>query len=130
MASYRAARISQEIQHFVTLLFEREVSDPRLASANVTRVEVTGDLRAAKIFIAPLGDAAETAAMMEALQRATSYFRRSIAASLDLRFAPEVRFVLDPAVEKGERFLRALEAVRSEAQQRAQTEKGPQHADE
>ncbi|MBM3129058.1 MAG: 30S ribosome-binding factor RbfA [Chloroflexi bacterium] len=115
MAEYRAARASQRIQQEISLLFEREVSDPRLTSVNITRVEVSGDLRYAKIFVAPIRDDADaTRAMMSALDRATGFFRRRIATSLDLRVAPEVRFLVDRSIEKGERFLRALEEIRKD----------------
>jgi ribosome-binding factor A len=62
--------------------------------------------------------------MMDTLERATGFFRHRIARSLDLRFAPEMRFVLDHAIEKGERFLQALEQVHAEEQQ--QMKKGHQ----
>lgn len=112
MPSYRAERISQQIHQHISIMLEREVADPRLAGTNVTRVQVSGDLRIAKIFVAPngAGDQA-TREMMNGLEHANGYFRRQIAAMLDLRFAPEIRFVLDPAIEKGERFLQALEEI-------------------
>jgi ribosome-binding factor A len=114
MPSYRAARASQRIQQEISILFARQVSDPRLANVNVTRVEVSGDLRYAKIFVAPLaGDEDATDAMMDALARASAFFRARIAASLDLRIAPEIRFVLDRSIEQGERFLRALEQLKT-----------------
>jgi ribosome-binding factor A len=115
MSGYRAARASQRIQQEISLLFEREVSDPRLANVNITHVEVSDDLRYAKIFVAPHSDdAAATRAQMRALDHATGFFRHRIATSLDLRFAPEVRFLLDHSIEKGERFLRALEEIRKD----------------
>ncbi len=98
-------------------MFAREVSDPRLENLNVTRVQVSGDLRIAKIFVAPRSDTAATREMMDALARAAGYFRRRLAESLDLRFAPELRFQLDYAIEKGEHFLQVLEQV--EAEERA-----------
>jgi ribosome-binding factor A len=115
MAGYRAARASQRIQQEISLLFEREVSDPRLANVNVTHVQVSGDLRYAKIFIAPISDDEDaTRAMMDALDRASGFFRRRIATSLDLRFAPEFRFLVDHSIEKGERFLRVLEEIKKD----------------
>jgi len=114
MSGYRAARVSQRIQQEISVMFERDVSDPRLTSVNVTRVEVSGDLRYAKIFVAPItGDEDATREMMDTLDRASGFFRQRIAASLDLRVAPEIRFRLDRAIEKGERFLRVLEQVRA-----------------
>jgi ribosome-binding factor A len=114
MAGHRPERIAEQIRQEISIMFAREVSDPRLANANVTRVEVTGDLRIAKIFVTPRDDKEETAAMMSALKRAAGYFRHQIAESMDLRLAPEIRFFLDYSIEKGEHFLRALEQVQAE----------------
>jgi len=125
MAGYRAERVSQEIQQQISIMFTREVSDPRLAGVNVTRVEVSGDLRYAKIFVAPIkGDAEATKEMMTALDNATGFFRRQIGQYLDLRFAPEIRFLLDRAIEKGERFLEVLSQVQVELH----AEESPQSA--
>jgi ribosome-binding factor A len=129
MSGYRAERVSQRIQKEISTLFERGVSDPRLASANVTRVEVSGDSRYAKIFVAPInGDESATREMMDALEGATGFFRHRIAQSLDLRFAMQVRFLLDHAIEKGERFLQILERVHAE--ERQQMKKGRKRIDE
>ena len=54
---------------------------------------------------------------MAALARAAGYFRKLLAKSLELRFAPEIRFELDYSIAKGERFLQVLEQV--EAEERA-----------
>ncbi len=123
MAGHRVERIQRHILQEVSLLFEREVSDPRLARLTVTRVEVSGDLRVAKVFVAPAeDDAAVTRETMRALAHAAGYFRHHIAESLDLKFAPEIRFQLDRALAQGERFLRALDEVRGEV--RAAPERG------
>lgn len=112
MAGYRVERVRHLIQQEISLLFEREVSDPRLANVNVTRVEVSGDLRHAKIFVAPIFDDEEaTQAQMQALEHASGFFRRHLAHSLDLRFAPQVHFLLDDSIERGEHFLQVLEQL-------------------
>lgn len=117
MASHRPERVGERIHQEVSVMFAREVSDPRLENLNVTRVEVSGDLRVAKVYISPRSDAAATQETMDALARAAGYFRRRLADKLDLRFAPEVRFLVDPSIEKGEHFLQVLEQV--EAEERA-----------
>jgi ribosome-binding factor A len=108
--------MSQQVQQQVSIMFTRQVSDPRMAGANVTRVETSGDRRFVKIFVAPIkGDAEATDEMMAALDHATSFFRREIARNLDLKFAPEIRFLLDRAIEKGEHFLEVLEQIQHES---------------
>jgi ribosome-binding factor A len=115
MPSYRAERISQQIHQQVSIMLEREMADPRLAGTNITHVQMSGDLRIAKIFVAPnrAGEQA-TREMMDGLAHAQGYIRRQIAGSLDLRFAPEIRFLLDHAIEKGEHFLRVLDELHAE----------------
>jgi ribosome-binding factor A len=111
MASHRPERVSERIHQEISVMFARQVSDPRLENLNVTRVEVSGDLHIAKIFITPRGDADATREMMNALAHANAYIRRQLAASLDLRSAPEIRFQLDYSIEKGEHFLQVLDQV-------------------
>ena len=118
MGSHRPERVSERIHQEISVIFAREVSDPRLENLNVTRVDVSGDLRIAKIFVAPRGDADATRETMDALTRAAGYFRMRLAKNLDLRFAPEIRFQLDQSIEKGERFLQVLEQVEAEERQR------------
>lgn len=117
MGSHRPERVSERIHHELSLIFARQVSDPRLENLSVTRVEVTGDLRLAKVFITPREDPEATRETMAALKRAAGYFRTLLAQNLELRFAPEVRFQLDYSIAKGERFLEVLEQV--EAEERA-----------
>ena len=124
MTSYRAERVSERIRQDISLIFAREVSDPRLENLNVTRVQVTGDLRLAKIFVAPRGDDAATREMMDALARAAGYFRRRLAENLDLRFAPEIRFYVDDSIEKGEHFLQVLQQVEAEEQATERSKRG------
>ena len=114
MGSHRPERVSERIHQEMSLLFARQVSDPRLENLNVTRVQVTGDLRLAKVFITPREDAEATRETMAALARAAGYFRKLLAQNLDLRFAPEIRFELDYSIAKGEHFLQVLEQVQSE----------------
>ncbi len=114
MSGHRQERVSQRILEEITLMLEREVQDPRLANVNVTRVEVSGDLHYAKVLVSAHKDENESLVMMDGLERAARYFRRRLAENMDLRFTPELRFQLDYSIEKGERFLQALEQVQAE----------------
>lgn len=114
MAGHRAERISQRILDEVSLILSREIQDPIIAGVNVTRVEVSGDLRVAKIFVAAPVDVEEAEAVIDELGHAARYFRRRLAENMDMRLVPEVRFVLDYSIAKGERFLQVLEQVQNE----------------
>ncbi len=116
MASHRTERVGERIHRELSVMLGREISDPRLAGINVTRVEVTGDLRLAKVYVAPReGDqAAEQKEMMDALKHAAGYFRHTLAESMDMRYTPELRFYLDYSIERGEHFIEVLKEVEAE----------------
>lgn len=125
MAGHRAERVGERIRQEISIMFTREVADPRLANVNVTRVDVTGDLRLAKVYVAPRGE--DDQEMMEGLARASGYIRRQIAHNIDLHFAPELRFYLDRSIEMGEHFLQVLNQVQEE--ERAHDDAGDSPAD-
>ncbi len=118
MASYRTERVGERIHQELSIVFSRAISDPRLAGINITRVEVTGDLRLAKVYVAPRkGDEpAEQKEMMDALKHAAGYFRHALAENIDMRYTPELRFYLDHSIEKGEHFIKVLNQVQAEEQ--------------
>ncbi len=120
MASHRTERVGERIHQELSVMFGREISDPRLYGINITRVEVTGDLRLAKVYVAPRkGDEpAEQKEMMDALKHAAGYFRRALAQSMDMRYTPELRFYLDHSIEMGEHFIEVLNQVQAEEQER------------
>ncbi len=116
MAGHRSERVGERIHREISLMLDREISDPRLAGVTVTRVEVTGDLRLAKIYVTAPDDPEEEKQLKDALARAAHYFRKQLAASMDLRYTPELRFYIDHSIQEGERFLQVLAQVQSEEQ--------------
>ncbi len=120
MAPHRSERVGQLVHQQISMMLDREISDPRLANITVVRVEMSGDLRLAKVFVSPRDKGAEMdeKEIKNALAHASRYFRRRVAQTLDLRFAPEVRFSVDHSIEMGEHFLQVLEQVQAEEKQR------------
>ena len=115
MASHRPERIGERIRQELSVMFNRGVSDPRLANINVTRVEVTGDLRIAKVYIAPRPEnETDDKETIKALAHASGFFRHQLAESMDLRYTPELRFYLDRSIALGEHFLQVLKQVENE----------------
>lgn len=99
--SQRQLRVAEEIRHVLAGTFARhEFRDPELAGAEVTvtEVRVTPDLKNAIVFIARLGRT-DAAALLPALRRATPYLRGHVAHSLRLRFATDLTFQPDAALD-------------------------------
>jgi ribosome-binding factor A len=115
--SQRQLRVAEEIRHVLAGLFERrDFRDPELADAQitVTEVRVGPDLKHATVFVSRLGRS-DVDALLPALKRATPFLRGQVAHALRLRFAPDLTFQPDTALEyatKIDRLLHAPEVAR------------------
>jgi ribosome-binding factor A len=104
--SQRQLRVGELIRHSLSETLARgAVRDPVLqaASVTVTEARMSPDLRVATLFVMPLGGA-DAAAIVAALERARGYLRGRVAAELDLRFAPELRFAVDTSFAEAQRL--------------------------
>src|SRR5579864_5550142 len=102
-------------------LIRTRLKDPRVGFASITRVEVSGDLRHAKIFVSVMGDSEEQKETMKGLKNATGFLRHELASRLTLRFMPELVFKLDHSIEEGSRILELINKVEREDAAQAQT---------
>src|SRR3954462_9971948 len=92
----RPDRVAEAIREEVATFLAGAVKDPRVVGlVTVTGVEVTRDLRHAKVFVSILGTDAERAATVEGLDRVASHLRAHVARALRLRLAPEISFRMD-----------------------------------
>lgn len=109
----RADRVAEAIRIEAATFLNEGAKDPRLVGlVTVTAVDVTHDLRQAKIFVSILGTDTERTATIEALTSLTSHLRSRVARSLQLRVAPELVFKLDESVARAARIESLLAEVR------------------
>ena len=101
MANNRLARTNDDIQRVLSELL-RNVKDPRVQQGmiSVTRVETTGDLRYAKVWLSVYGMKDEKE-FRRGLKSASGWLRKELAKSMDLRYTPELVFELDHSIEYG-----------------------------
>lgn len=122
----RRGRIETIIREVLTDQLERELRDPRIGFLTLTGVDISSDLSVAKVYYTVLGDEATRADSDKGLKSAMSYLRRKVGEALDLRRAPELRFLYDHSVDRGmamEELLTELEIspeddVRSQEEER------------
>ena len=108
MSYQRIDRISEEVRREVDAIIREELHDPRVTGTySVTRADVTGDLRYAKIHISVLEDEYRDA-LMEALKNAKGYIRRSLGKRMIIRYTPELIFVSDKNIEYGVHIAKVL----------------------
>ena len=109
----RADRVAEAIRMEVATFLSEGAKDPRLVGlVTITAVDVTRDLRHARLFISVMGTDSERAATLEALESMKGHLRTRLAKSLRLRVAPEVSFKVDESVARAARIESLLAQVR------------------
>lgn len=107
----RFEKVQEAIRQEVSLILHDELKDPRLGFVTVTRVEMTPDLRYAKIFFSVLGKEEDYLRTKEALSSALGFIRKLIAERINLKFAPEIAFKEDRSSEYSVRIQEVLDEV-------------------
>src|SRR5258707_9359271 len=103
--THRQEKLGELIAAEISELIRTRLKDPRVGFASITHVEVSGDLRHAKVSVSVMGTAEEKAASMKGLKNATGYLRHELAGRIVLRYMPEITFKLDTSIEEGARIL-------------------------
>lgn len=111
----RPDRVAEAIREEVASFLADGVKDPRVRGlVTVTAVDITRDLRHAKVFVSVLGDEAQKEETLVGLAAVASHLRGYVGRALRLRVAPEISFRADPSVARAARIETLLEQVRVE----------------
>jgi ribosome-binding factor A len=109
----RPDRVGEAIREEVAAFLARDAKDPRLTGlVTVTAVEMTRDLRHAKVFVSVMGTASERAATFDGLKSTASYLRSRVGKALQLQFAPEISFKIDESVARAAHIETLLAGLR------------------
>ncbi len=109
--SLRAEKLREFLKEEVSQIIQQELKDPRIGFVSITDVEVSVDLRYARIFVSVLGDEAAKAKSMEGLRSAQRYIRGELGKRMQTRYTPAVTFRLDESIERGTRIVSLLRKV-------------------
>lgn len=99
----RIQRVSQEIQRKISIILQRKIDDPRIGVPTISGVQISKDLKNAKIFVTFLdkNDPKEIHSAITILQQASCFIRFLLARAVSLRFVPELLFKYDSSLIKG-----------------------------
>ncbi|MGH2475522.1 MAG: 30S ribosome-binding factor RbfA [Candidatus Limnocylindrales bacterium] len=106
--SQRTDRVDELLRQEIGAIITRDVADPRIGFATITRVETTRDLRHARVWVSVIGQPAERDATIAALRRAMPFVRHELGKSLRIKRIPDLHVQLDDTAERGTRVLRLL----------------------
>jgi ribosome-binding factor A len=106
--------MGHEIQHEISGILLRGLKDRRVGFVTVTAVDMSPDLRHARVFVSCLGTPAERAESLRALNHAAGWIRRELGQRIRFRFVPEIAFLEDTSQEYGSRIDSLLDEIRGE----------------
>ena len=112
--SQRTDRLDSQIRQELMELLQREMKDPRVGFATITRVDTARDLGSARVWVSVLGTPEEQQAAMKALTDAAPWLRRQLGERLTVRHIPQLMIKHDDSIEAGDRVLRLLRELEQE----------------
>jgi ribosome-binding factor A len=111
MSSRRILKAAEAIREVVSMAILVELKDPRIQFVTVTFVEVSPDMRQAKIHVSIMGDETQQRLSLIGLQNSAGFLQQKISNRLDTRYTPRLTFVLDKGIKNAMAVTRILNEV-------------------
>ena len=112
--SRRPKRLALQIQHEVSIMLSRDIKDRRIGFVTITGIEMTADLRHARLFVSAMGTDKEKKASLDTLNHAAGWIRHELGQRIRMKFLPEIVFLFDKSQEHGERIDRLLDEIKKD----------------
>ena len=114
MSKARPERVQEALRQEISNIVHNEVRDPRLGFITITKVELTQDLRYAKVYFSVLGEKKAKRLALKGLNSAKGYIKNLVAERIKLRFVPNVAFLIDESLEYTKEIYDLLERIKKE----------------
>lgn len=129
--SIKNTRINGEVQKELSKLISQEIKDPRInPMTSVVAVEVSPDLKHAKVYISVLGGEESRKSTYEGLRSAAPYMRSQLAKTVNLRNTPELTFIMDQSIEYGVNMSKLIDDVQKKQSDSTTEESENERSDE
>jgi ribosome-binding factor A len=107
--------MGEQIQRELTEVLRRGVKDSRIGNVTITAVDVSGDLRTAKVFYLIFGREGADPQVQRGLESAAGFLRNALSRALMIRYTPTLSFELDTSIERGVRLTQLIDAANKPA---------------
>ena len=111
MSSRRVLKAAQAIREVVSMAIIADLKDPRIQNVTVTLVEVSPDMRQAKVNVSVMGDETKQKLCIRGLQNSAGYLQQKVGKRIDTRYTPRLQFVLDEGIKHSMLVTRILDEV-------------------
>ena len=113
--SRRTDRINEQLREEISTILARQVKDPRLNGViSITRVETSGDLRSARIYISVMGRQETKQLALDGIQSAATFLRRELRGRLNMKNVPFMTYLLDDSLQGADQVLRLMNHIRTD----------------
>jgi ribosome-binding factor A len=131
MSARRLLKAAEAIREVVSMAILTEVRDPRVQNVTVLGVEVTPDMREAKILVSIMGSDSQQRTVLNGLQNSVGFLQSKIADRIETRYVPRLSFVMDEGVKKSVAVQQILEQIAKERQAKGKEQpEQPAHNDD
>ncbi len=124
MSSQRAGRVQEAIRQEVSKILHEEIRDPRLGFLTITGVELTNDLRYARIYFSVLGEDKKKRLALKGLNSAKGHIRGLIGDRIKLRYVPDIEFKIDETLARTQHIYDLFEKIKKEREEDAGSNSG------
>jgi ribosome-binding factor A len=108
MSSRRVLKVAEAIREVVSMAILTELRDPRISDVTVTHVEVSADLRSAKVHVSVMGGEAKQKLSLHGLENAAGFLQQKVARRIETRYTPRLSFQLDHGIKHSIEISRLL----------------------
>jgi ribosome-binding factor A len=124
MSSQRSGRVQEAIRQEVSNIIHGQIRDPRLGFLTITGVELTKDLRYARIYFSVLGEDKEKKLALRGLNAAKGYIKGLLGDRIKLRYMPDIEFKIDETLERTQHIYDLFEKIKKESKDDAGSDSG------
>lgn len=110
----RTSRVASNLRKILAELIDQSVKDPRVATITVTDVEVTGDLREARVYFSHPAGPSHDDDVLAGLNRASGFLRREVGRRIQMRVTPSIEFRIDRSLAYGARIEKIFHDLKSD----------------
>ncbi|MFH1479066.1 MAG: 30S ribosome-binding factor RbfA [Candidatus Omnitrophota bacterium] len=110
----RSERVQVQLKREISKILHDDLKDPRIGFITITRIDLTGDLRFAKVYFSALGNDIDIGSCTEGIESASGYIRKLIGERLNLKYVPELSFIYDRSIEYSINLEKTFERLKNE----------------
>ena len=127
MSSARPERVQEALRQEISKIVQNEIKDPRLGFITITAVDLTRDLRFARVYFSVLGEEKDKKLALKGLKSAKGHIKGLLSDRIKLKFMPELEFKIDESFEHTKRVFDILDKIKKERHD-AEGDRGDQGA--